>query len=119
MNEHIHKMCRVQDTTKSERKNYRGLIAMATKRSHEIAARLRITRLALKMSQAAICRHVGVSTSAWNNAETGDVELSKNLAIKIANMTGVTTDWLFLGRRAGLPAEIAAAIARQEKLEGD
>lgn len=91
---------------------------MATRRSREIAVRLRITRLALKMSQAAICRHIGCSTQAWNNAETGDIELSKNLGIKLALQTGVTLDWLFLGRRAGLPAEIHDAIIRQERQEG-
>jgi transcriptional regulator with XRE-family HTH domain len=38
----------------------------------KVAARLRLTRQALKLSQAGLCRIARISPQAWNNAETGD-----------------------------------------------
>jgi transcriptional regulator with XRE-family HTH domain len=38
----------------------------------KVAARLRLTRQALKLSQAGLCRIARISPEAWNNAETGD-----------------------------------------------
>jgi transcriptional regulator with XRE-family HTH domain len=78
----------------------------------DVATRLRDTRIALKLTQAALCRMAGVSTAAWNNAETGDARIGLDNAILICQATGVTLDWIFRGIRSGLPLPINEAIGR-------
>jgi transcriptional regulator with XRE-family HTH domain len=80
----------------------------------EVAERLRLTREALRLKQVAICRLTGISTAAWNNAETGDNRLGVDQAIALCQATGVTLDWIFRGIRAGLPHAIAQRISELE-----
>jgi transcriptional regulator with XRE-family HTH domain len=81
----------------------------------EVADRLRLTREALRLKQAALCRITGISTSAWNNAETGDARIGLDNAILLCQATGVTLDWVFRGIRAGLPHPIAERISELER----
>jgi transcriptional regulator with XRE-family HTH domain len=80
----------------------------------EVADRLRLTREALRLKQAALCRMTGISTSAWNNAETGDARIGVDNAIVLCQTTGVTLDWIFRGVRAGLPHPILERIRELE-----
>lgn len=82
----------------------------------EVAARLQLTREALKLSQAALCRLAGISPQTWNNAETGDNRISVDEAIKLCRVTGVTLDWIYRGNRTLLPSIVAEEIARRESL---
>ncbi len=84
-------------------------------RVHEVAARLRITRLALKLTQRRLCQLTGLSTSAWNNAETGDSRIGVDSAILLCQATGITLDWIYRGSRVGLPTGISEAIALVER----
>jgi DNA-binding XRE family transcriptional regulator len=94
-------------------------IAMARKRQpdsrNDIGDRLRLTREALGLSQAELCRRVGFSPAAWNNAETGDNRIGIDNAIELCKATGVTLDWIFLGHRGGLPQKLAVDIERLSK----
>lgn len=81
----------------------------------EVAARLKLTREALKLSQADLCRRTGITTQAWNNAETADNRIGVDEAMKLCRAFGVTLDWVFRGNRALLPAIILEEIARREK----
>ena len=74
------------------------------------AYRLRLTREALGLSQAEICRQTGIGTSSWNNAETGDARLGYENAIKVCKRYGVTLEWLIRGDMYGLPGELARMI---------
>ena len=80
----------------------------------EVGERLRLTRLALKLSQAEICRITGISTTRWNNAETGDNRIGIDDAAALCRATGVTTDWIYRGVRVNLPAAILEGLARIE-----
>ncbi len=80
----------------------------------EVAARLQLTREALKLSQAELCRRTGISTQAWNNAETADNRIAIDEAIKLCRYSGVTLDWIYRGVRAFLPATIVEEIMRRE-----
>lgn len=82
--------------------------------TENVADRLRTTRVALKLTQAALCRLTGISTAAWNNAETGDARIGVDNAILLCQATGVTLDWIYRGSRTGLPHPINEAIARTE-----
>ena len=74
--------------------------------------RLRLTREALGLSQAELCRRTGITPAAWNNAETGDNRLGIDNALSLCRATGVTLDWLFQGHRGGLPQKLAVDIER-------
>lgn len=76
----------------------------------DVQARLKVTREALKLSQAELCRRTGISTQSWNNAETGDERISVDNAIKLCRHSGVTLDWVYRGIPALLPADIAKKI---------
>jgi transcriptional regulator with XRE-family HTH domain len=79
------------------------------------AARLRLTRQALKLSQAGLCRITCISPQAWNNAETGDNLIGITSAMKLCRATGVTLDWIYRGVCSNLPALIAKEIARRRR----
>jgi len=79
---------------------------------NDVGERLRLTREALGLSQAELCRRVGISPAAWNNAETGDNRLRVDNAMELCKATGVTLDWIYLGHRAGLPQKLAVDIER-------
>jgi transcriptional regulator with XRE-family HTH domain len=81
----------------------------------KVAARLRLTRQALKLSQVGLCRITRISPQAWNNAETGDNLIGIATAIKLCRTTGVTLDWIYRGVRSNLPKLIAEEIARSER----
>jgi transcriptional regulator with XRE-family HTH domain len=88
---------------------------MARKRSdshQQIGERLRVTREALGLSQAELCRRTGIRPAAWNNAETGDNRIGIDGATALCKTTGVTLDWIFLGHRGGLPQKLAVEIER-------
>jgi transcriptional regulator with XRE-family HTH domain len=81
----------------------------------KVAARLRLTRQALKLSQAGLCRIARISPQAWNNVETGDNLIGIENAIKLCRATGITLDWIYRGVRSNLPPLIAEEIARRKK----
>lgn len=80
----------------------------------DVAERLRLSRGALKLTQAALCRITGISTAAWNNAETADARIGIDNAILLCQATGLTLDWIYRGVRAGLSGEFLEAISRLE-----
>src|SRR5882724_8050936 len=85
-----------------------------------IAERLRLTRAATGLTQAAMGRLVGIASNAWNNNERGRDRISVDQAIKLCIATGVTLDWIYRGEMKGLPHDITIkiqAIARQESEE--
>ena len=96
----------------------------------EVAQRLRLTRQALGLSQAELCRRTGIGRqaavllwnrltgigpAAWNNAETGDNRMGVDNAMELCRATGVTLDWIFMGHRGGLPQKLAVDIEKLMK----
>jgi transcriptional regulator with XRE-family HTH domain len=81
-------------------------------RKSTVAARLRLTRQALKLSQIDLCRITRISPQAWNNAETGDNLIGIANAVRLCHATGVTLDWIYRGERSNLPKSIAKKIVR-------
>jgi transcriptional regulator with XRE-family HTH domain len=75
-----------------------------------IAERLRLTRQALGLKQAAIARLTGISTQAWNNYETAKYRISVDQALMVCRTIGVSLDWIYRGDMNGLPLRIATRI---------
>jgi DNA-binding XRE family transcriptional regulator len=76
--------------------------------------RLRLTREAMNLSQAAFCRLSGISQTAWNNYERGQRRISVDEAFKLASFTGVSFDWIYRGMRTTLPMQLAERIRELE-----
>jgi len=90
------------------------MVAREPTDTHHVAESLRLTREALDLTQAALCRITGISVQAWNNAETSDARIGVDNAIMLCQATGLTLDWIFRGIRAGLSGEFIEAINRLE-----
>lgn len=80
----------------------------------EVAGRLRLTREALELEQAKLCRLMEVPANRWNNAETGDNYPSVPDMTRFCQVTGATTDWVLRGIRHTLPASLLEAIQGRE-----
>lgn len=76
----------------------------------QVLERLRQLRAAYGLTQGAFADRLGISYNRYNNIEQGR-PLGKDLAFMICQkFPGVTLDWLFFGRRDGLPYVLAERI---------
>ena len=73
----------------------------------EIARRLGRLRNVLRMSQAEFCREIGVAPNRWNQYERGQRQITIDVAARIRQRFGVTTDWIYFGDESGLPRRIS------------
>lgn len=80
-----------------------------------VAERLRLTRLALDLSQAAFCHVAGISPQAYNNYERARQRPELEKAIALCRAHKLTLDWIYLGDPSGLPYPLAAAISDMRK----
>ncbi len=80
----------------------------------DMSERLRVSRMALKLTQARLCRLATINPQAWNMAEQGNSRIGLSSALRLCQATGLTLDWIYRGSRAGLPLELAEAISREE-----
>jgi transcriptional regulator with XRE-family HTH domain len=71
-----------------------------------LAKRLRLTREAMKLSQAEWCRLVGIDPQAWNNYEKARNRISIDEALKVCQATRASLDWIY----RGLPVKLATVI---------
>jgi len=89
---------------------------MSDKTPHTaVTTRLVLLRQWQADSAAEFCRKTGISTSAWNNYETGDRRINLDTAIVLCERFGVTLDWIYRGRIAGLPHELMTFIDASKK----
>jgi transcriptional regulator with XRE-family HTH domain len=82
-----------------------------------IGQRLKWTREANGLTQAAWCRLVGIEAQAWNNYERGSRRISLDQALKVCKAAGVSLDWIYRGLIFGLPSELAAALQELARVE--
>lgn len=79
-----------------------GTATMSDKTPHiAVTSRLVLLRQWQADSAAEFCRKAGISTSAWNNYETGDRRINVDTAITLCDRFGVR---LIGFTEAGLPA---------------
>jgi DNA-binding XRE family transcriptional regulator len=86
-----------------------------TKLNQEIAVRLKMTREALKLTQAGVCRLTDISIQSWNNIERQKASPALETAIKLCDGLGLTLDWIYRGRRDCLPEKIREALTAYER----
>lgn len=76
-----------------------------------IGDRLRRTRKALGLSQAALCRLAKIATNTYNQWENGTRRPELDQAMRLCETFRLTLDWLYRGDASGLPPGLAARIA--------
>jgi len=82
------------------------------RRYSNIGDRLRRAREALEMSQADLCRAIGVKANRWSQYESGERQITLPIAMKLADEFGITLDWIYRSDAAGLPLELHKKINR-------
>jgi transcriptional regulator with XRE-family HTH domain len=77
------------------------------------AARLRVTRCVLGLTQRAIAEMCGVSEARWSNWERAD-HLPDILAMsQMASLFGISLDWIYRGDLAGMPWPLVSELRRR------
>lgn len=87
---------------------------LAEMRPERIGSRLRYLREALGMSPSEISDLLGVERTYWSRWEGGKRPISETAAALLAERFGVTLDFIFLGKAAHLPFELAKKIRELE-----
>lgn len=76
------------------------------KSNQDIARRLIALRDALGKNQSAFAALIEVSQPAMNNYEKGHRRPDLDVGYRIQMRTGATLDWIYLGKRDGLPRQL-------------
>lgn len=71
-----------------------------------LARRLKITREAIGLQPAEICRRIKIGASAWSMFENGDRRITLNVANKLCDEFGLSLDWIYRNNPAQLPHEL-------------
>jgi transcriptional regulator with XRE-family HTH domain len=74
--------------------------------------RIRMQRARLRMSQSTLAKKIGISLTSMSAIETGQTDPRASRITKIAEVLGVSTDYLLFGEEKGKKSErLAAAVA--------
>jgi transcriptional regulator with XRE-family HTH domain len=84
----------------------RGILGPMVDTNAAIAKRLARLRSTMHLSQADMCRRIGVAPNRWNQYETGTRRITVEVVSKLRDTFGVTSDWVFFGDESGLPRRI-------------
>lgn len=82
-----------------------------------IGHRLELLRKALGLKPSEIADALGVERTYWSRFEGGRRPLTMAIAVLLVDRFGVTLDFLFLGRRGGLPLDLADALRKAEQVQ--
>ena len=74
--------------------------------------RLRAAREALGLKQKDIYEAIGVADNTYSQWETGKALVDITAAIRIADIFGITTEWIYRGVVSGLPDRIMAKVLK-------
>ena len=75
-----------------------------------IAERLRLTRTALGMSQAAFCKSVDIAANTYNQYEKAVQTPRLDMAIRMCRRHRLTLDWIYMGDGSSLPSSLHEKI---------
>lgn len=71
-----------------------------------LAHRLKITREALGVKPAEVCKRIKVGANAWSMYESGERRITLQVAIKFCAEYGLTLDWIYRADPSRLPHEV-------------
>lgn len=70
-------------------------------------------REALGLSQAELCRAIGIAPNRWNQFEQGKRRITVDVARRLKKNYGVTLDYIYEGDLSGLPKRIVDELVGQ------
>lgn len=81
------------------------------KNRNQIIARLRAIADAEGITDAELCKRIGVRTSTWANFVSKNEKriITLEVAVKLCDEFSVTLDWIYRGKTRGIPSEILVA----------
>lgn len=74
--------------------------------SKTIAKRLQMTRGALGVTAAQICRAIECKPNRWSQYESGERRITLAVAIRFCEVYGVSLDWIYRGDPSALPVRL-------------
>jgi transcriptional regulator with XRE-family HTH domain len=78
-----------------------------------LAKRVQETREALDLSQAELCKAIGIKANRWSQYESGERRITLSVAHKLCDEFGVTLDWIYRANPAGLPHALRIKIRQR------
>jgi DNA-binding XRE family transcriptional regulator len=75
-----------------------------------IGNRLEMTREALGLSAAEICRQIDVKPNRWSQYQSGERRITLEIADRLCSTYGLTLDWIYRGSRVGLNPAVSSRI---------
>lgn len=75
-----------------------------------IGERLLLTREAMGLNQAELCRRTGLNPNTYNQWETGKQRPDLDYAYQLVDNLGITLDWIYLGSMGAIPGDLANKI---------
>lgn len=77
-----------------------------------IASRLKMTREALEVPSADLCRAIDCKPNRWSQYESGERRITEAVAIRLCDAYGLTLDWIYRAKPDGLPARLHQKLAK-------
>jgi transcriptional regulator with XRE-family HTH domain len=89
-----------------------------SRNQRDIAYRLELTREALGISPAELCKNVGMGTNQWSQYvdPEGKRRITVDAVFKLKDEYGITLEWIYDGDRSRLPADLLEKIRATERL---
>lgn len=77
-----------------------------------VGRRLTAFHAAEGISQAEVCRAIGIKENRYSQYLSGDRKLPVEIALKLKAAYGLSTDWIYGGDTSALPARLHQKLAR-------
>lgn len=90
------------------------LLVTNTQHQVQVGERLRMAIEAKGITQAAVCRALGVGTSKLGNWLRGDNYPDPYFIKQFCDRYGVSADWIYRGVVSGMPEDVADALWKRE-----
>jgi DNA-binding XRE family transcriptional regulator len=71
-----------------------------------LGKRLKMTREALGVSAADLCRRIDCKPNRWSQYENGERPITLPIAIRLCDVYGLTLDWIYRADPSGLPVRL-------------
>jgi transcriptional regulator with XRE-family HTH domain len=86
----------------------------------DIAYRLELTRTALGLTAAKLCRIVGLGTNQWSQFvdPNGNRRITPNAIFRLKDEYGITFEWIYDADRSRLPSDLLEKIREVERRGG-
>ena len=77
-----------------------------------LGSRLKMTREALDLSAADLCKIIRVRPNRWSQYESGERRITIEVAEKLCDEFGLTLDWIYRGNAAHIPHALRLKMVR-------